>query len=152
MRFWSISDWLIQLIGDSNLPQHHTTWVDSDTHIHTHKSEVSHSYMSTHKSTLCIHILITSILVQMISSIHLYIYMLYVSLYIYIYICIHLTKVICRMEGMTMLSLLNIVLIIYSRSCRSYVSHCCSSMAVCWLRSFIETLIQLIANLYLTIL
>ena len=84
--------------------------------------------------------------------IYTFIYIHAICIYIYIYVCIHLTKVMCRMEGMTMLSLLNIVLIIYSRSCRSYVSHCCSSMAVCWLRSFIETLIQLIANLYLTIL
>ena len=59
-------------------------WTQTHTYTRT-SSEVSHSYMSTHKSTLCIHILISSTLLHRTVSIHIYIY-IYIS---YIRIDIH---------------------------------------------------------------
>ena len=127
---------------------------------HTH----THAQVLRCLTLTCLHI---SQLYVYIFWFHPYVYIgLYLYIYIYLiytyrytcyicmvpYVCIHSTKVLYKMEGVVMLSLLNIVLFIYSMSYRNYVSQCCSSMAVCWLRSFIEALIQLIANLYFTIL
>ena len=48
VRFFSHLDWFSQLIGGLGFPQHHTTWLESDTDVYTHTLRIASFYMHPH--------------------------------------------------------------------------------------------------------